>query len=130
MDGFFTQILKALGAEPRVHKGSFAANGTSDPAVASSRYPSGFNFAVTRSATGTFSVQVPAGCGLPAQPHCIVLTPNPTAASDWFEACVIGDSTLNAAGRAFTVLTHRGGTALDPTGRVGFAIHFDNSTGR
>jgi hypothetical protein len=130
MDGFFTQILKALGAEPRLYRGSFAANGTASPATASNRAPPGFNFVATRSATGTFSVQVPVGCGLPALPYSIQVTPNPTTAADYFEANVVGDGTLNASGRAFTILTHRGGTALDPTGRVGFSIHFDNSTGR
>ncbi len=130
MDGHFTALLKALGVEPRIHKGSFASNGTGTPALASSRYPIGFPFTVARSDTGTFAVTVPLGCGMPSQPHSITVTPNPTAAGDWFEACVVGDSTLNAAGRAFTILTHRGGTALDPTGRVGFAIHFDDSTGR
>lgn len=129
MHGFFAQVMKAIGVEPHVYKGSFAHDGgTGNPTKDS--YPAGFNFSTTRSATGTFSVQVPEGCGIPTQPHCITLTPNPTTAGDWFEACVIGDTTLNAAGRAFTVLTHRGGTALDPTGSVGFVIHFDNSTGR
>ncbi len=130
MDGFFTQVLRAIGVEPQVYKGSFAGNGTSSPASTSSRYPVGFNFSVTRSDTGTFSVTVPQGCTIPAQPHCIVLTPNPDSAGEWFEANVVGDSTLNASGRSFTVFTHRSGTARDPVGRVGFVIHFDNSTGR
>jgi hypothetical protein len=130
MDGFFTGPVKSLGPEPRLHKGSFAANGTSSPSTANNLSPTGFAFVATRSATGTFSVAVPAGCGCPAQPHTITVHPNPTTASDWFEACVVGDSTLNATGRAFTILCHRGGTALDPTGRVGFTIHFDASTGK
>lgn len=130
MDGFFTQVLKAIGAEPRVYKGSFEANGTSDPDADNNRFPVGQKFTATRSATGTFSVAMQEGCGCPAQPHAIIVTPNPDSASDWFETCVIGDSTLTSSTRAFTVLTHRGGTALDPTGRVSFAIHFDNSTGR
>lgn len=130
MDGFFTQILKALGVEPRVYKGSFAHDGgTGNPSTDDSRYPAGQKFEVTRSGTGTFSVAMPEGCGCPAQPHTIQLTPNPDATTDWFQAEVIGDSTLTTTSRAFTVFCHRGGTAHDPTGRVGFAIHFDNSTG-
>src|SRR5690606_7652005 len=119
MDGFFTQLLKAIGVEPRVYKGSFEHDGgTGDPSAYS--YPVGLKPTVTRSATGTFSVALPEGCGTPAQPHAIVLTANPDSASDWFEACQVGESDLNTASRSFTVLTHRGGTALDPTGRVGF----------
>lgn len=128
-DGLFRQILKALGAEPRIDRGSFTHDGgTGDPTMA--YYPVGYKCTITRSATGTFSVKVPLGCGTPSQPHVITVDANPTTAGNWFECCVVGDSTLNASGRAFTVLTHRGGTALDPTGRVGFTIHYDNSTGR
>ncbi len=130
MEGHFVSKVQAPGVEPRIIAGSFAGNGTGTPALASSLYPVGVPFTVARSATGTFAVSMPAGFGTPAQPHTIQITPNPDTAGDWFDACVIGTTTLTAATRAFTVLTHRGGTALDPTGRVGFAIHFDNSTGR
>ncbi len=130
MDGHFISKMMAPGVSPTIISGSLAFNGTGTPALASSRYPVGVPFTVARSATGTWAVTMPAGFGTPAQPHCIVLTPNPTAAGDYFSAEVIGDSTLNATTRAFTILTHRAGTALDPTGRVGFVIHFDNSTGR
>ncbi len=129
MDGFLTRKpIGAQGAEPFVFKGSFAGNGTSDPALTDSRYPVGFPFSVVRGDTGTFTVTTPVGCNLPAQPHCVLLTPNPDEAGEWFEANVIGD--FDTSARSFEVFTHRSGTARDPVGRVGFAIHFDNSTGR
>ncbi len=127
-----TQILKAEGVEPRLYRGSFAPNGTSTPALASSRYPIGFPFTVARSATGTFTVTPPAGHGTPAQPFSVVVSPQCDAAANWFDAIVVGETTT--ATGAFTVLLHKGGTATDPAAaagtRLNFAIHFDNSTGR
>lgn len=133
MDGFFTQPLRALGGSPRVYWGSFQCNGTSDPSSATFRYPPGLKFTVAYSATGVYTVTLPAGLGLPGQPGCIVVSPQFSALADYFEVGIIGETTLNATTRQFVIQAKRAASGNAPANtagnRINFAIFFNNSTG-
>lgn len=134
MDGFFPQPLKGGGAEPRVLWGSFQTNGTSDPSATTFRYPPGFKFTVTYSATGVYTVTMPSGVILPAQPGVILVSAQfATLATDYFEVGVVGESTLNTTTKQFVIQAKRAGSGQAPANtagnRINFAILFNNSTG-
>lgn len=136
MDGTNTQYLDALGSEPLAYWGSFQCNGTSNPATTTIRAPQGLAaFTVTYSATGVFTITVPAGFTLPNQVYSIVVSPQfATLATDWFDCAVLGETTLNTSTRQFVVQAHRSGTGQAPANtagnRINFAIFASNSTGK
>lgn len=135
MDGFHTQPFKGLGAERLIYDGSFQTNGSSDPSSTTFQYPSGLLFSVSYAATGVYTVTLPEGLALPAQPYSIVVSAQAaTLATDWFEVLVIGATTLNSSTRQFVVQAHRAGTAREPANtagnRINFAIFASNSTGK
>lgn len=127
--------LLGIGPDRIILAGSFAPNGASDPAAASSRGREfGQTFTVTYAATGIYTVTFPSGYTLPAQPASIIVTPQWDAIANWFDVAVVGDSTLNAAARQFVIQAHRSGTANAPaaaTGcRINFMLHVSNNTGK
>lgn len=137
MDGFSRPFVRAPGAEPTVVGGSFALNSTADPVPASNRYPLGVKFVVSRTGAGTgvgiLTVTFPTGTGMPNFPKSLLVSAQSDVAADWFDVQVLGEGTLNAAGKTFTVFTHRNGTPTDVAAnagsRVNFLAYFDNSTG-
>lgn len=124
---------QGLGPAPAFIACSFATNGSSDPVTTTRRYPVGCPFTVTHSATGTYLVTFPQGCGTPAQVQAIIPGAQFDVAADWFDVGAVAETSLNTATRQFTIFTHRNGTATDVAAnagsRVNFAIFFDNSTG-
>ena len=136
MDGFQTYQVECLGPEPLVYWGSFQCNSTSNPASTTFRGPPGLvGFSVVYSATGVFTVTLPAGLALPAQAYSIVVSPQfAVLATDWFDCAVLGESTLNSTTRQFVVQAHRSGTGQAPANtagnRINFAIFATNSTGK
>jgi hypothetical protein len=133
MDGHIKSKAWGLGPAPTHLSLSFATNGTSNPVATTFRYPVGCKPTVTRSATGTYSVVLPQGCGMPSQPQAVIGFAQFDAAADWFEVGVIGETTLTTTARAITVFTHKAGTATDVAAaagsRVNLALFFDDSTG-
>lgn len=133
MDGHPLTPILGLGPVPAAYWGSFECNGTSDPSSTTFRYPRGLAFTVVYSATGVFTVTVPAGLTLPSQAHSIIVTPQVTALSDYFATMIVGETTLNTTTRAFVVQCHRAGTGEAPAAtagnRINFAIFATNSTG-
>lgn len=136
MDGSFCQAVEALGAEPLAYWGSFQCNSTSNPASTTFRGPQALvGFTVAYSATGVFTVTLPAGLALPAQAYSIVVSPQfAVLATDWFDCAVLGETTLNTTTRQFVIQAHRSGTGQAPANtagnRINFAIFATNSTGK
>lgn len=135
MDSASLQPVKALGPETIIYEGSFATNASSNPTTTDSRYPIGLPFTVVYAATGTYTVTVPIGLALPAQPFVVACWPQfATLATDWFECAVLGETTLTTTTRSFVIQAHRNGTAREPAAlagnRINFAIIASNSTGR
>lgn len=133
MDGFDVRPMEGLGNERLVYDGSFQCNGTSDPSSATFRYPRGLAFTVAYSATGVFTVTLPAGLALPSQPYSIVVSAQfATLATDHFVVGVVGETTLTTT-RTFVIQAHRNGTGQAPANtagnRINFAIFATNSTG-
>jgi len=135
MDGNPFEFLKGVGTEGVLLVGSFQCNASSDPASTTFRAPPALKgFTVSYAATGTYTVTLPAGFTLPAQPLFVAAWPQfATLATDWFECGVLGESTLNATTRQFVVQAHRNGTAREPANtagnRINFAIYARNTTG-
>jgi hypothetical protein len=133
MDGFDARAIKGVGPEPIAYWGSFQTNGTSNPASTTYRYPRGLAFTVTYSATGVYTITLPAGFTLPSQPHCVVVGRGFAALADHFDAAVLGETTLNAATRQIVIQAHRAGTGQAPANTAGNRIHFailsSNSSG-
>jgi hypothetical protein len=136
MDGFLTQLVETLGPEPLAYWGSFQCNGTSNPSSTTFRAPPGLaGFTVAYSATGVFTITLPAGLTLPSQAYSIIASPQfAVLATDWFDCAVLGESTLNSTTRQFVVQAHRSGTGQAPANtagnRINFAIFATNSTGK
>lgn len=133
MDGFDLRPLEAMGNEQLVYYGSFQTNGTSDPSSTTFRYPRGLVFTVTYSATGVFTVTLPAGLTLPSQPYSIVVGAQfAVLATDHFVVGVLGETTLTTT-RTIVIQAHRNGTGQAPANtagnRINFAIFATNSTG-
>lgn len=135
MDGFFTQPLKGLGSEPLAYWGSFQTNAVANPVSTTFRAPPGLKaFTVAYSATGVYTVTLPAGLSLPDQPHVILVSAQfATLATDYFAAGVLGETTLNTSTRQFVVQAHRSGVGQAPAAtagnRINFAVLTCNSTG-
>lgn len=129
------EVLRGIGPDRIIIAGSFAPNTAAAPLAASSRGREfGATFTVTYAATGVYTVTFPAGFTLPAQPACIIVSPQFAAIADGFEVAVIGDTTLNTTTRQFVIQAHRARTpfeALVATGtRINFMLHVSNNTGK
>lgn len=133
MNGHWAGVLNTIGPDRFLIGGSFAVNGTSDPAAASSRGRAGNTFTVAYSATGVYTVTFPLELKLPAQPFSIVVTPQWDALANWFDVAVVGDSTLNGTNRQIVIQAHRSGTGNAPAAGTGARINFmllaSNNTG-
>ena len=128
-------ILKAIGPDRILLAGSFAPNGTTDPLVASHRGREfGFTFTVTYSATGIYTLTLPSGYTLPAQPASVIVTPQWDAIANWFDVAVVAETTLATAARQFVIQAHRSGVAQAPAVnagcRINFMLHVSNNTGK
>lgn len=132
MDGFITQKVNALGAEPLLFWGSFRPNGTSNPDSANNVGPPGLRpFTVAYAATGQYTVTLPAGLSVPAN-ATIQLTAQAADLSSYFEVMLIGDHAL-ATTRSFIIQAKRAASGNAPASAAGTRIHFaifgNNSTG-
>lgn len=131
---FADHILRGIGPDRVILAGSFAPNAAANPLNASSRgREHGQTFTVVYAATGIYTVTLPAGYTLPAQPASILLVPQFDALVNWFDVAVIGESTLNAVTRQFVIAAHRAGVAIAPAAaagcRINFMLHVSNNTG-
>ena len=131
MNGFITQMVEGLGAEPMILWGSFAPNGSSTPAVASNGGPPGLKaFTVAYAATGAFTVTLPVGC-TPVGTPTILLSAQAADLTEYFE--VIQTGAYNATTRSFVIQAKRAGTGREVAAaagaRIHFALIFNNSTG-
>lgn len=131
MNGFHTQLLHALGAEPRALWGSFAPDAGNDPDVADNEGPPGLKaFTTVYAATGAFTVTLPVGCTPVGTPH-IFLMKQCESLTEHFDVCVTGS--YDATTRSFVIQAHRNGTgreiAAHADARIGFLLLFNNSTG-
>jgi len=127
--------LLSIGPERVLLAGSFAPNAAVAPVVTDSRGREfGHTFSVAYTATGIYTVTLPVGYTLPAQPASIIVTPQWSAIANWFEVGVVGETTLNSTTRQFVIQAHRSGTANAPVAaagsRINFLLHVSNNTGR
>lgn len=124
--------LQILGTDGILYAGSFQTNGTSDPATTTFRTSPGLTFTVVYSATGVYTVTLPADLNLPDLPLSIKATPQYSALANWFEVGIVGE--YNRTTRVFVIQAHRSGTGNAPSNtagnRINFEIVFRNSTGR
>jgi hypothetical protein len=134
MNGHSSYVMFGLGPDRYLLGGSFAPNGGSAPDPASFRGREGLPFTVAYEATGIFTVTLPEGFTLPAQPHFILVSAQAADAAAWFEVMVVGETLLNTATKSFVIQAHRSGTANAPAAaagtRINFAIFTQNNTGR
>lgn len=135
MNGEYRGELHCLGPDQYVLTGSFATNGATNPTTANSRGREfGFTFTVTYAATGVYTVTLPSNLGVPSQPRAVIVTPQWDAIADWFDAAVVGETTLNGSARQFVIQAHRSGVANAPAAnagsRINFAIFVSNTTGK
>lgn len=126
--------LRACGPDRVLLAGSFACNGSTNPTTANSRGREfGHTFTVVYSATGIYTVTLPSGFTLPAQPAVIIVTPQWDAIANWFDVAPVGESTLNTTTRSFVIQAHRSGVANAPAAAAGCRINFmllcSNNTG-
>lgn len=131
MDGFGTQDLMGLGAEPRAIWGSFAPNAALTPAAASNGGPPGVkNFTTAYAATGAFTVTLPAGLTFPGTPTVLV-SAQCESLTEYFAVVTVG--AYNATTRTFVIQAHRAGTGREIAAAAGARIHFaflfNNSSG-
>ncbi len=129
------EICRTIGPDRIICAGSFAPNGSSNPDPTASRGRThGFTFVVTYAATGIFTVTLPEGYTLPEQPLCIAVFPQASALANWFDAIVVGETTLNTTTRQFVIQAHRAGVANAPAAnagtRINFLLYVSNNTGR
>lgn len=129
------EILRSIGPDRILLGGSFACNGASDPVIANMRSRDfGFTFIVTYAATGNFTLTLPQGYTLPAQPASLIVSPQWDSLVNWFDVAVLGESTLNSTTRQFIIQAHRSGTANAPAANAGCRINFmllvSNNTGK
>jgi hypothetical protein len=134
MDGHSPYRLWGLGPDRFVLAGSFQTNAGSNPSSSTYRGKDGLAFTVTYAATGVFTVTLPAGFRLPAQPLAIgAWAQFADLATDWFEVAVVGETTLNASTRQFVLQAHRSGVAREVANtagnRINFHIFTQNNTG-
>lgn len=126
--------LKACGPDRVLLAGSFACNGATNPVATSSRGRDfGHTFTVAYAATGIYTVTLPAGFKLPAQPGAIIVVPQWDAIANWFDVAQVAESTLNANSPSFVIQAHRSGVANAPAAAAGCRINFmifgSNNTG-
>jgi len=128
---WITQIIKGLGAEPRVAWCSFAPNGTSDPATASNTGPRGLKaFTTTYAATGLYTITFPSDFAPPSDATFLVV-PQPADLTGYFEASQVG--AYNSATRQLQVQAKRANSGNAPAAAAGCRIHigifFNDSSG-
>ncbi len=131
MDGFHTQGVKALGAEPTVLWGSFAPNGTDNPAVASNGGSPGLRaFTTVYAATGQYTITLPVGLSMPGVPT-VMVSAQAADLTGYFEVMTVG--AYSAATRSFIVQAKRANSGNAPAAaagcRIHFALLFNNSSG-
>lgn len=129
------QPLKAIGPERVLLAGSFACNGASNPTVTDSRGREfGHLFTVVLTPTGIYTVTLPSGYTLPAQPGSVVVSPQWDAIANWFDVAIVGETTLATTTRSFVIQAHRSGvaqaTAAAAGARINFMLHVSNNTGK
>lgn len=133
MDGHNPHRLFAVGPDRFVLGGSFQCNATSNPSSATFRGTAGMPFTVTYSATGVYTITLPAGFRLPAQPLFVVASAQFAALADWFTVAVLGETTLNGGARQIVLQAHRDGVGQAPANtsgnRINFMIFASNNTG-
>lgn len=134
MNGEHRGELLTLGPDKYCLSGSFAPNGSSDPASTSSRGRRfGFTFTVTYAATGVYTVTFPSNMSFPNQVEAVILTPQVDAVANWFDLVAVGETTLNTTTRQLVIQAHRAGTprevAAAAGSRINFAIYASNTTG-
>lgn len=135
MNGQSSYVMFGLGPDRYLLGGSFQTNGTNNPSSSTFRGTQGLLFTVAYSPTGVYTVTLPAGFTLPAQPLFVAAWPQfADLSTDWFEVAILGETTLNASTRQFVIQAHRSGTAQAPANtagnRINFAIFTQNNTGK
>lgn len=125
--------LKGVGPERVLLAGSFDANAGANPVVLRGR-EFGFTFTVIYAPTGLFTITLPPGFTLPAQPGAIITTPQWDSTTNWFDVAVLGETSLITTTRQFVLQTHRSGTPqqvpANAGARVNFMLHVSNNTGK
>jgi len=131
MHGYHTQPVHGLGGTPTLLWGSFAPNGTDDPAVASNGGPPGLKaFTVTEADTGLFTLTLPEGL-TPIGTPTICVSAQAADLTGYFE--VMQEGAYNATTRSFAIRAKRANSGNAPAAAAGCRIHFiiafNNSTG-